>query len=94
MNVFLGLGLPWVVAATFESGKYGDDPNYEGYFVPAEALGFNVVVFSCLAITCLIFLMMRRYWIGGELGGPNPCRTFSCIFLVSLWVIYILLCIL
>ena len=35
MNVFLGLGLPWVMATIYESGKYGDEPDYVGYFVPA-----------------------------------------------------------
>lgn len=28
VNVFLGLGLPWVVAAHYESSKYGADPDY------------------------------------------------------------------
>lgn len=60
VNVFLGLGLPWVVATLFESSKYGDQPDYQGYFVPAESLGFNVIVFGVLAIICLSFLMMRR----------------------------------
>ena len=92
--MFLGLGLPWVVATTYESIKYGAEPDYEGYFVPAEALGFNVVVFCCLAVVCIVFLILRRKFLGGELGGPNPCRTISCIFLCSLWVIYVLMCIL
>ena len=91
VNVFLGLGLPWVVAVTFESGKYGHLPDYEGYYVPAAALGFNVVVFSCLAIVCIIFLLFRRWYVGGELGGSNPFRTVSATFLISLWVIYVLM---
>jgi len=94
VNVFLGLGLPWVLAVTFESGKYGDNANYEGYFVPAAALGFNVVVFSCLAITCIVFLMFRRWKVGGELGGAGSFRTISCVFLISLWFIYVIMCIL
>ena len=79
---------------TYENGKYGHLPGYEGYFVPAKALGFNVVVFCSLALICLIFLMIRRATIGGELGGPNPFRTISCVFLVSLWFIYVIMCIL
>jgi len=94
VNVFLGLGLPWVLATAYESSKYGDREDYEGYFVPAAALGFNVIVFSSLAIICLIFLMFRRYWVGGELGGKGPLRHISCIFLISLWCIYIIMCIL
>jgi len=94
VNVFLGLGLPWVVATHFESGKYGDDPDYEGYFVPARSLGFNVIVFSCLAVVCIAFLMMRRYLLKGELGGSNPFRAISCGFLCFLWLIYVIMVIL
>jgi len=89
----LGLGLPWVVATLFESSEYGDDVGYEGYYVPSGSLGFNVVVFSSLAVVCLAFLMFRRYYVGGELGGSGPFRTFSAGFLISLWVTYIVLCI-
>lgn len=94
VNVFLGLGLPWVMATAYESSKYGANENYAGYFVPAGSLGFNVAVFSCLAVICLVFLQIRRHTVGGELGGENPCRLMSAIFLISLWVLYILLCIL
>ena len=83
-----------MVAVTFESGKYGDNPDYEGYFVPAAALGFNVIVFCCLAVTCIMFLILRRHLVGGELGGSNPCRSLSAGFLISLWVVYIVMCIL
>ena len=91
VNVFLGLGLPWVVATTFESLKYGDEEGYEGYFVPALSLGFNVIVFGALALICLAFLMIRRAMLGGELGGSNPFRAISCGFLIFLWLIYVLM---
>lgn len=91
VNVFLGLGLPWIVATTFESLKYGDEPDFEGYFVPALSLGFNVIVFGVLALICLSFLMIRRYMLGGELGGKNPFRGFSCGFLIFLWFLYVLM---
>jgi len=94
VNVFLGLGLPWVVATLFEYTKYGDEPDFVGYYVPALSLGFNVVVFSILAIICICFLMMRRYILGGELGGKNPFRLFSACFLIGLWLIYVLMVIL
>ena len=32
VNVFLGLGAPWVIAASYEYTKYGDDADFEGYF--------------------------------------------------------------
>ena len=45
VNVFLGLGLPWVYATLLESSTYGHLPDYKGYYAPANTLGFNVVVF-------------------------------------------------
>jgi len=92
----LGLGLPWVYATLYEESKFKSimGETYEGYFVPAASLGFNVIVFSSLAIICLIFLMIRRKVVGGELGGSDGFRTFSCVFLVSLWCIYIIVSIL
>jgi solute carrier family 8 (sodium/calcium exchanger) len=92
VNVFLGLGLPWVYATLLESSTYGHLPDYKGYYAPANTLGFNVVVFSILAITCLVFLVIRRSVVGGELGGGNPFRTFSAVFLISLWFIYVIMC--
>jgi len=90
--------MPWVIATMYESGKYNtpDGPNgadfkYEGYFVPAASLGFSVFVFCCLALLCIIFLLIRRWKFGGELGGPYRSRVASCVLLVSFWMIYIIL---
>jgi solute carrier family 8 (sodium/calcium exchanger) len=95
VNVFLGLGLPWLIATYydgqfFKNEKYNPDNN-PGYYVPAGALGFSVILFTCLAVTCILFLVGRRYVVGGELGGPQPGRNLSCAFLVTLWVIYLTL---
>lgn len=85
VNVFLGLGLPWVVATLYELG------NDRQYFVPAGSLGFSVVVFIICAVMCIICLLVRRWKVGGELGGSKTGRTASLVFLVSLWFIYIIM---
>jgi len=64
--VFLGLGLPWVIATIWEK-KVND----RTYFVPSGSLGFSVVIFLITAIICLITLMIRRKYVGGELGGSD-----------------------
>lgn len=64
VNVFLGLGLPWVIACCYEHFNHG-----EGYYVPAGSLGFSVVVFCVCAVTCIGVLLLRRRTVGGELGG-------------------------
>jgi len=64
------------------------------YYVPSGALGWSVLVFVGCALTCIVFLMVRRYTVGGELGGGQVGRTASCVFLVFLWLVYITMSIL
>lgn len=59
------------------------------YYVPAGSLGFSVVVFICVACTCVVILLIRRAVVKGELGGSSFGRTFSCLALCSLWFVYI-----
>lgn len=61
------------------------------YYVPAGSLGFSVVVFICVACTCVVILLIRRAVVKGELGGKPLGRTISCIALCSLWFIYIIM---
>lgn len=89
VNVFLGLGLPWVIATIYESSTYNAN-----YFVPAGSLGFSVVVFIICAVMCIICLLVRRCKVGGELGGEQSGRMASLCFLVFLWLLYIMLSIL
>jgi len=95
VNVFLGLGLPWVIAATYEAQstrKNPDGTQVNGkYYVPADSLGFSVVVFVICACTCVVTLLIRRKVVKGELGGEPTGRIGSLIFLSSLWILYIVL---
>ena len=93
VNVFLGLGLPWVIATIYFSAT-GETELTKKYYVPASSLGFSVVVFCVVAVVCIISLVIRRIKVGGELGGQAAGRTFSLVFLVSLWFVYIILSIL
>ena len=85
VNVFLGLGLPWVIACAYEHFYHGDS-----YFVPAGSLGFSVVVFVACAVICVLTLLIRRAKVGGELGGESSFgRSASAAFLCSLWLVYV-----
>jgi solute carrier family 8 (sodium/calcium exchanger) len=88
VNIFLGLGLPWVLAAHYCKA------NDQQYVTPAGNLGFSVVIFLVVSITCFIVLIARRNFIGGELGGPPCSRYLSCFFMIFLWLIYLILSIL
>jgi len=71
VNVFLGLGLPWVLATAIQKSYVDPDTgeSYPGYYVPAGTLGFSVVLFCLCAVTCIVVLLIRRKVVGGELGG-------------------------
>ena len=88
VNVFLGLGLAWLVASIYHAAN-GDTFEVAG----GESLGFSVVVFCVFAILCIIVLMIRRFFppIRGELGGPLMYKIPTAIFFVTLWVLYIVL---
>lgn len=88
VNIFLGLGLPWVIAAHYCSNSGIK------YVTPAGNLGFSVVIFLIVSVTCFIVLIARRKFIGGELGGPPASRYASCCFMILLWLIYLILSIL
>jgi len=92
--VFLGLGLPWVVATLWEESTPPAVKGYDSggtYFVPSESLGFSVVVFIFCAFLCILLLVVRRFVVGGELGGSPLGRVASAAFLVSLWLFYIIM---
>jgi len=86
VNVFLGLGLPWVIASTYQE-SYNDAV----YKTPPGDLAYSVTVFVICSCICFSVLLIRRKVIGGELGGPRNSAWGSCFFLISLWVIYITL---
>lgn len=104
VNVFLGLGLPWMMGAIFWARNGATDewrgrirPDIvaaypEGIFVvEAGDLSFSVSVFTACALVCIITLALRRKAYGGELGGPKGGKVVTCVLLVGLWVTYIAL---
>lgn len=86
VNVFLGLGLPWVIAAIYNESSRGTP-----YFVPAGNLGFSVIMFLSCATCCFMVLIGRRCVIGAELGGPAGSRYCTATICVVLWLIYIIM---
>eukprot|EP00931_Biecheleriopsis_adriatica_P064343 TRINITY_DN39137_c0_g1_i1.p1 TRINITY_DN39137_c0_g1~~TRINITY_DN39137_c0_g1_i1.p1 ORF type:complete len:821 (+),score=131.44 TRINITY_DN39137_c0_g1_i1:95-2557(+) len=101
VNVFLGIGLPWMIGAIYWklegptqewknrypalSIPYPDG----GFIVDSNGLGFSVSVFCGCAVACFAVLVGRRVMFGGELGGPKNPKYISCAILVFLWVLYL-----
>lgn len=100
VNVFLGLGLPWVIAAIYFEAKFGGQTQLDPvtgeqkpilYKVPPGALAYSVFIFLVVAVICFCVLIIRRKCIGGELGGPKCSKYVSCFICVSLWCFYIIM---
>lgn len=88
VNVFLGLGLPWLIAAIYHESQG------RRFYVKAGALGFSVAIYTTFSIICLALLMVRRYvgFFGkAELGGPTVPKWACAAFCLFLWLMYVLL---
>jgi len=88
VNVFLGLGLPWLIASIYHTAKG------EEFKVVDNALGFSVMLYSLTAIAAITLLMLRRklnIFGNAELGGAVTPKYVSGIILVLLWLTYVLL---
>ncbi|TNN76729.1 Sodium/calcium exchanger 2 [Liparis tanakae] len=85
VNVFLGIGVAWSVAAIYWRIKG------EEFKVDPGSLAFSVTLFTVFAFICMGVLMYRRRpSIGGELGGPRRARLITSLLFLGLWFLYIL----
>ncbi|XP_076656693.1 sodium/calcium exchanger 3 isoform X2 [Halictus rubicundus] len=86
VNVFLGIGIAWSIAAIYHA-CHG-----EQFEVEPGNLAFSVTLFcteACLVI--LVLLMRRTKSIGGELGGPFVPKVVTSVCLFFLWVFYLVM---
>jgi len=101
VNVFLGLGLPWTLAALYWKIEGATDEWKEsypkfisrypsgGFIVQAGNLGFSVNVFTACALACIAALAVRRRLFGGELGGPMFPKMVTAVYLLLMWFGYV-----
>jgi len=92
VNVFLGIGIAWTMAAIYWA-IVGKDEEEKLFRVRVGNLAFSVTCFSVFALIAVGVLMARRYApsIQAELGGPKKWKTVSSFIFVMLWVVYITL---
>ncbi|XP_067895623.1 sodium/calcium exchanger 3 isoform X2 [Heterodontus francisci] len=85
VNVFLGIGLAWSIAAIYWASQGKE------FHVDAGTLAFSVTLFTIFAFVSIsILLYRRRPHIGGELGGPWGPRIVTAMLFGGLWLLYIL----
>ncbi|XP_071482369.1 sodium/calcium exchanger 1-like [Diadema antillarum] len=87
VNVFLGIGVAWTIAAIYHA------VNNKTFKVEPGSLGFSVTIFSVFAIIAIAILLLRRRLpgIGGELGGSRTPKIVSSAIFVTLWLLYLIL---
>lgn len=86
VNVFLGIGIAWTMAAVYWESKG------EEFLVEPGSLGFSVTIFCIEAVLAVLILLLRRHpAVGGELGGPKIFKTISSSIFVFFWVFYVLI---
>ncbi|XP_060711813.1 sodium/calcium exchanger 1-like isoform X3 [Hemiscyllium ocellatum] len=86
VNVFLGIGVAWSIAAIYWATKG------QAFQVEPGNLAFSVTIFTIFAFIAIAILMYRRRpQIGGELGGSRVGKTITSGFFVTLWLAYVIL---
>jgi solute carrier family 8 (sodium/calcium exchanger) len=85
-NVFLGLGLPWLISSSYYAARG------ERFCSDSGALAFSVLVFSCVAAVWLVVLFLRRVYAGGELGAKSGWAKWGLLLAaLGLWGVYLVL---
>ncbi|KAM8835959.1 sodium/calcium exchanger 2a isoform 1-T1 [Synchiropus picturatus] len=85
VNVFLGIGVAWSIAAIYHH------INGHVFKVEPGSLAFSVTLFTIFAFIAMGVLMLRRRpSIGGELGGPRIPKVLTALLFFGLWFLYIL----
>lgn len=88
VNVFLGLGLPWMLASIYWSVKG------QQFHVPTGDIIFCVALYTVIAIIAITVLAVRRFSpkiAAGEVGGPKKWALATSFLFVILWIVYITL---
>ncbi|CAJ0563988.1 unnamed protein product, partial [Mesorhabditis spiculigera] len=86
VNVFLGIGIAWSMAAIYHA------LNGSRFLVDPGNLGFSVALFCVEALFCIAVIVLRRNkYVGGELGGPVVFRIFTSGLFTFLWLFYLLM---
>lgn len=86
VNVYLGLGIPWLIAAAYYRAQ--DEP----YTVSSQGLAFALILYLAAAAVALTLLFLQRRFGGGELGGAGRTQRYSfAAAMVGMWLVYIVL---
>jgi solute carrier family 8 (sodium/calcium exchanger) len=106
VNVFLGLGLPWMISTIYYNSKGTSNvgpnsaagyypPNTEDfvdgdYYVPQGSLTIAVITYLLCSAVGFIILIIRRVVVKGELGGSDAGRFGTAFIFTIIWIVYVI----
>jgi|ERR1712136_95729 len=88
VNVFLGLGLPWVIRTMYYWAQGGAVRETGYQIMDTASLQVAVLVFDGCGLICVVTLIVRRFFFGGELGGPLLSKWLTGGLLLGLWMTF------
>lgn len=86
-SVFLGLGAPWTIGTIYRHVTVGQ-PLLIGKFETGH-LAFAAVTLFAISIIAFIILGLRRWCVGGEIGGGKISRVFTATLMILLWCAFV-----
>jgi len=101
VNVFLGLGVPWSIAAIYWQitgrtddwvARYPEEAamvSGAAFVVKSKNLGYSVLLFCGMCAFAILLLHMRRKWMGAELGGPAAPKYACAVSFVFYWCLFV-----
>lgn len=87
MNIYIGIGVPWLIDTVYNFFAYNEPLRIEN----AGGLSFSLLVFFATSVGCIGGLVFRRLTLGAELGGPRIWAWVTCVYFMSLWLIFVVL---
>mmetsp|Transcript_60154 Transcript_60154/g.196481 ORF Transcript_60154/g.196481 Transcript_60154/m.196481 type:complete len:753 (-) Transcript_60154:111-2369(-) len=83
VNVYLGLGVPWTMAALYWEAKGSR------FYVQSENLAFSVGAFCYVCLLALGILWLRRTMLKAELGGSWFAKVSSSVSFIIFWLCWV-----
>lgn len=85
MNIYVGIGVPWLINTVYNFFVYQEPL----YIENAAGLSFSLLVFFATSLGCITVLVFRRIVLGAELGGPRLWAWVTSVYFMALWVIFV-----
>ncbi|GAA0162056.1 secondary carrier transporter [Lithospermum erythrorhizon] len=87
VNIYVGIGVPWLINTVYNFFAYNKPLRIQN----AHGLSFSLLIFFSTSVGCIGVLVLRRFTLGAELGGPRVWAWLTCVYLMLLWLVFVVL---